>query len=193
MKVPKATDRRVVRTRGTLRDALIALLQTRGWDDISVNDICTRANVGRSTFYTHFADKEELLVSGFADLKAALRNGVQQTAPSGTTLAFARGLLAHVADNQRIFRALMGKRSGEVVNRMFRLLVVELTQEELAARVSKSELEPATHYVAGAFVGLLSWWLDGRTGRPLDDLEARFQTLTAPVLRVAGRHARAAQ
>src|SRR5262249_477652 len=57
-RAPNPTDRRVVRTRQTLRAALIALLYERGWDAISVQDICGRAGVGRSTFYTHFADKE---------------------------------------------------------------------------------------------------------------------------------------
>jgi AcrR family transcriptional regulator len=69
-------DRRIERTRRTLREALIALILERGWDDISVQDVCNRADVGRSTFYTHFADKEELLVGGFDDLRKVLRGSL---------------------------------------------------------------------------------------------------------------------
>src|SRR5512139_3251865 len=68
----RPTDRRVLRTRATLREALVRLILERGWDDISVQDVCDRANVGRSTFYSHFADKEELLLAGFDDLRKAL-------------------------------------------------------------------------------------------------------------------------
>ncbi|MER9613505.1 TetR/AcrR family transcriptional regulator, partial [Mesorhizobium sp. M0312] len=53
-------DRRVARTRGLLQDALIALIPERGYAAITVDDICQRANVGRSTFYTHYADKDAL-------------------------------------------------------------------------------------------------------------------------------------
>ena len=52
-------DRCVQRTRDSLRAAFVALMAERGWDRVSVQDVCDRANVGRSTFYTHFADKEE--------------------------------------------------------------------------------------------------------------------------------------
>ena len=59
-RIPRSTDRRVLRTRAVLRDALITLVGESGWDAITVQDICDRAKVGRSTFYMHFADKEDL-------------------------------------------------------------------------------------------------------------------------------------
>src|SRR5687768_13088670 len=65
-------DPRVVRTRRQLRDALVASILERGWEAVSVTDVCERAEIGRSTFYVHFADKEELLLSGFDELHAAL-------------------------------------------------------------------------------------------------------------------------
>src|SRR3954471_18394318 len=100
MKIPKSTDRRVVRTRTTLRDALLPLILERGWEDISVQDVCDRAKVGRSTFYTHFADKEDLLLSGFEDLKSMLR-ALRPPAEKGrATLRFVRGLLEHARDNR---------------------------------------------------------------------------------------------
>lgn len=187
MKVPKNTDCRVVRTQATLRDALVALIGSRAWDDISVQDICDRANVGRSTFYVHFADKEDLLISGFADLKAGLQAHVAAAADGSAGLAFARGLFAHAFDNQRIFRALVGKRSGEVVNKLFRQLVVEMTHEELARRLTPAMLDATTHYVAGAFVGVLTAWLDAKKPASLDEVEAQFQMMTSAVLRAAGR------
>ena len=72
-KPSKPNDRRVLRTRRTLREALVQLILQRGWEKVSVLEVCERADVGRSTFYTHFADKEELLLSGFDDLRQALR------------------------------------------------------------------------------------------------------------------------
>jgi AcrR family transcriptional regulator len=58
-------DRRSQRTQQALMDALIALLAVKRYDEISINDIIERANVGRSTFYAHFQAKDDLLKSGF--------------------------------------------------------------------------------------------------------------------------------
>ena len=59
------TDRRIARTRRALRESLSSLVMERGWSAVSVQEICERADIGRSTFYLHYADKDELLLSGF--------------------------------------------------------------------------------------------------------------------------------
>src|SRR4029453_6969780 len=66
------TDRRVRRTRELLRRALLSLVQEQGYERITVQDILDRADVGRSTFYAHYRDKDDLLLSGFEDIRAAL-------------------------------------------------------------------------------------------------------------------------
>ena len=86
MRIPNSTDRRVRRTRRALRDALLELTLERGWDEVNVLDVCERADVARSTFYTHFADKEELLLSGFDDLRAALRATTGQAGRDASTV-----------------------------------------------------------------------------------------------------------
>src|SRR6476619_3274498 len=58
-------DRRSERTRQLLSKALIDLMLEQRYDEITVQDIIDRANVGRSTFYAHYLDKEDLLVSDF--------------------------------------------------------------------------------------------------------------------------------
>lgn len=60
---PCAVDRRIVRSKKALRDALIELMEERGFDNITVNDLCSRADLNRGTFYNHYHDKEHLLAS----------------------------------------------------------------------------------------------------------------------------------
>src|SRR5271170_6794443 len=55
------TDRRVERTRGALMSAFVELILSRGYADVTVEDIAARANVGRSTFYMHFKSREDML------------------------------------------------------------------------------------------------------------------------------------
>ncbi len=180
----KATDRRVARTHGALHDALITLILERGWDETSVQNVCDRANVGRSTFYAHFASKEKLLMSGFAALRQALRSQERSASePRAPGFGFARGLIEHVHENQRLFRAVIGKRSGLVVQRRFRQLLVGLVEEDLAAAsIPAARREAAAHYIAGALFELLTWWIDSRSSLAPRELETIFHELTAPVI-----------
>ena len=68
----KKLDRRVQRTRQLLQDALIAMVIEKGYDAVTIQDIIDRANVGRATFYAHFADKQTLLTSRLEDLRGLL-------------------------------------------------------------------------------------------------------------------------
>ena len=182
-----SADRRVQRTRLALRDALITLLEESGWDDINIQSLCERANVGRSTFYLHFQNKEELLVSGFDDLRAGLRAqpAFTKNETSGS-LPFVRGLLEHVYEQRALFRAIVGRRSGHVVQKRFREMVNQLVEEEISLASTGWQREAGARYVAGALVELLAWWVDTGTARNADDIEHLFSQLTLPVIKQFG-------
>jgi AcrR family transcriptional regulator len=173
----------VQRTRRTLREGLISLILERGWEAISVQDICDRADVGRSTFYMHFADKEDLLVGGFDDLRKALRQQLSLAAGAEHPLAFARGMIEHAHEQQRLFRALVGKRSGQVVVRRFRELVLDLVREDLAGvGVAGPPRDAVVHFIAGGFLELLTWWIETRTSLQPADVERQFLQMATPAL-----------
>jgi AcrR family transcriptional regulator len=177
-------DRRVLRTRRMLREALIALIIERGWDEVSVQDVCDRADVGRSTFYTHFADKEELLLGGFDDLRKMLK--AQKATAAGEKLAFVRGLIEHAHEHSHLFRAIIGKRAGHAIEKRFRQTVISLVRDDLGEHgLAGRPLEVTTFYVAGALVELLTWWVDARCSLPPVELEQLFRRLTGPVLTAA--------
>jgi AcrR family transcriptional regulator len=62
----------------TISDALMALIQEKGFEALSVQDIIDRANVGRATFYAHFDSKEDLLASGIENLRESLKERQRQ-------------------------------------------------------------------------------------------------------------------
>ncbi len=185
-KEPSRGDRRVRRTRGALKDALVDLIVERGWDGFSVQDLCDRADVGRSTFYLHFADKEEVLAGGFADLGRELR---AQVARSGSPrpLAFSRGLLDHAQEHLRVFRALVGRRAAHLVQGKLRALVMELVREDVAVRLpAGSRRAAAAAFLGGALFEVLVWSLEARPPASAEEADALFHELAAPVLAAAG-------
>jgi AcrR family transcriptional regulator len=187
MRAPKSTDRRVNRTRTALREALITLILERGWDETSVQDVCDRGDIGRSTFYTHFVDKEDLLVSGFDEVRRTIRalggNDSEQK-----PLAFVRGMAEHVNENRSLFRAIVGKRSGQAVQKRFQQLLLDLVQEDLA-RVATAgpRLDATVHFVSGALFQMFIWWVDSRNSFRPTDVARLFDELTTPVIAVLKR------
>ena len=177
-------DRRVQRTRYALRDALISLLVEQSWDDINVQNLCERANVGRSTFYMHFQNKDQLLVSGLNDLSAGLR--MRAAAADGKksgAFPFVRGLIEHVHEQRALFRAIIGRRSGHVVQKRFREMVNKLVEEEIPLPATGWQRDAGARYIAGALVELLAWWVDAGAERSADDIEYLFNQLAIPAIK----------
>lgn len=177
---PQQPDRRVQRTRHALRDALISMLAERAWDDINIRDLCARADIGRSTFYLHFQNKEELLVSGFDDLRGWLAS--QGGGDSQKALPFVRGLIEHADEQRTLFRVIIGRRSGHIVHKRFREMVIGLVGEGLPGAAGWQR-EATASYIGGALVELLAWWIDSGKGHSADEIEALFYRLSLPVLR----------
>jgi AcrR family transcriptional regulator len=117
-------DRRIARTHARLTAALIELLLERGWEGIGVAELCERADVARSTFYLHYANKEELLERGFAELRSTIRTVAPATSlKTSGHLGFVDAVAAHIFENRRVFMALIGSSGSGLVRERFRGLL----------------------------------------------------------------------
>jgi len=177
------TDRRIRRTRHTLHETLMRLTVERGYDEISVADIVAAANVGRSTFYSHFTDKDDLLRSMAGSLRAVLISEHDQVA-AGTpqhgyrALGFSRFMTEHLQEQQQLYRALMGGRSGPIVLDLIRHALCEIVRKELAAHpATVRDLELTVQFLVGAYMSVLTWWLDRGAKEPPQTIEAAFREL----------------
>lgn len=185
--LPDRTDRRVLRTQTALRDAMLSLIAEKGWDALGVQDICERANVGRSTFYVHFQSKEALLNFGLGGLRTGLQEattGASASRADAKLSLIARGLLEHLHEQRKLARAIIGRRSGQVVYSRFRAMVVDLVAAELK-RSGKAtwQHDANVQMIAGALMGLLTWRVDVPSPPPIDETVRQFETLIAPALR----------
>jgi Bacterial regulatory proteins, tetR family len=176
-------DRRVRRTRQALRQALIALIGEKGYAAVTVKDILARADVGRSTFYAHFPDKDALLLSGAQSLRAALP-GLAHAGP-GEWLPFSLALFEHAGEHRSVYRAIAGRRGGAMVMEYMRRALVQRVQSDLADGATVApvvDLDAATQAVVGAFFAVLAWWLEHNPRLTAARVDAVFRGLTVPGL-----------
>jgi AcrR family transcriptional regulator len=189
-------DRRVQRTEQLLRTALVSLIEEKGFEALTVQDIIDCANVGRATFYAHFDNKQDLLVSGFDGLRAVLKELQSQahkrtTSPDERLFAFSHEMFAHIAEYRRVFRAMVGKRSGALVQQLLQKIVVDLVRADLKAMVRRGDhsalTEAVVQFVTGGFFGLVMLWATGKLPLSVEDVNALFRRLAMPGVKAALR------
>jgi AcrR family transcriptional regulator len=181
----KRVDRRLQRTRALLQEALMAMILEKGYEATTVQDIIDRANVGRSTFYAHFADKETLLVSRLEDLRNLLKQQqIRALKESGGSpdggFGISLAMLEHARGHWQLYQSMIGKRSGSVVLQRVHDMIAQLVRDGLTAHGVKSatvQRDLVAQHVTGAFMGILTWWLDHAPKLAPQQVDAIFRRL----------------
>lgn len=206
----KNHDRRVERTCKALKKALYELIEEKGYDQVTVEEITDRANLGRATFYLHYRDKEDLLLEDVIDLVDQM---VEETTgmpwlrwredskgensmtirPSPMVLVF-----QHVAENADYYRIILRGQGKYSVGERLRAIIIKAIKDVGLARSQKGSLvgEPQdrlrdetqvpldviANYYAGSVIGLVTWWLENDTPYSAGQMAEYFQQLFFPGL-----------
>ena len=161
-------DRRVARTRATLHEALLCLMTKQSYEVITVGDICQRASVARSTFYAHYAGKDDLMRGAIERLRELLLE--RQTGDAANCgnvkareLAFSLTMLEHARGHAHLHRSL-GNRGTTIVLDKIRQILCDLVRAEFATVEKGKDAPPrefVVQYIVGAYMAVMSWWLEG--------------------------------
>ena len=165
-----SVDRRIIRTKNTIRDALITLIEEKGFEVLSVKDITTRANINRGTFYLHYADKFELLDK---TVDGAI-NGFESVFLQSKSLRFAdfintdepisitQEIFEYIKENEALMRVIFGL--GGVFQRKFRKMMENTLQSGFYGGLrSENFLVPQEYlisYALHANLGVIKSWLN---------------------------------
>lgn len=171
-KTTTKTDRRIVRTRNLLGDALMSLFQERDFENISVQDVLDRAGVGRSTFYVHYRDKNDLFLSDVEDFFELCSGLLKKQNANPDRLLPAEEFFTHIREAREFYAALV--RSGKVhdVQALGRGYFARSIEERLqfaGVKLDPAQRSAKAHALAGSFFSLLDWWID--KGMKLDPRE----------------------
>ena len=144
-------DRRIAKTRQSIRMALFRLIGSSDWQDISVSKLCHEAEVARSTFYLHYASPTEVLDASISEIVAAF------SVDGSSTIPVLEWLVDHVAANRAIFqRTTNGSQANFVIDR-FKAGIMTAFEKEQGRVDDKSSGIRTAMIVGGAFQALLFW------------------------------------
>ena len=175
-------DRRSQRTQQTLMDALIALLAVKHYDEISVNDIIDRANVGRSTFYAHYQGKDDLLKSGFERVLDMLIHHISFGEADQDLRLDAIQLFRHAQGHYDLYRTLVWGSGFDLLTKDGHAALSAKFQENFTQLLS-GKPEPSiplavlSYSMAGTLLILLKWWLDNKMPYSPEYMDEIFQQL----------------
>ena len=173
-------DRRVLRSKDKLGGALVALMQEKPFDEITVQQVLDRAGVGRSTFYAHYSDKDDLFLSDVEDFFVILATLLTRRGASVERIAPMREFLAHLVDVRVFYAAMAASGKLQDVLELGQGLIARSIEERLLlarVRMEPSELKVHAHALAGAFFALVSWWVDHGMLVTPETMDARFHRL----------------
>jgi AcrR family transcriptional regulator len=176
------TDARVRRTREALGAALITLMQEKPFDTITVQDVLDRAQVSRSTFYTHYNDKDDLLMSDAEEFFEALSMALSAHGDKSDRVFPVKEFFAHLSDVQPFFKALV--KSGRYHENMdlarghfARGIERRLSELPQGQSIPRNELPAIAIAHAGALLSLLTWWLDRGMRETPEEMDELFHRM----------------
>lgn len=181
-KKQRKPDQRIRRTHERLGMALLTLIQERPIDEVTVQDVLDRASVGRSTFYLHFRDKDDLLLSQLEMFLETMSTALSRRKEESHRVVPVAELFAHIGNQNKLYRALAD--SGRL-NDFFDLaqgyfargIEQRLTESKQLSDLPKRELVACSSALAGSMLSLLRWWLDRgekESPRAMDELFHRM-------------------
>lgn len=176
---PARTDRRVNRSRRLLRDALMELILEKGYDAVTVEDITERADLGRTTFYLHYKNKEELLLGAIDEIADDLKEQANlliymrdqpdhqsSEAPSAPFRPF-HLVFEHAAQSAKLYQIILQGEGANRAERRIREIIAESAQDYFQFQRGLQRIpappipvEVISGYLASSLLGFLHWWLE---------------------------------
>lgn len=188
---PSRADRRVVRTQKRLREALHSLIHERDYDSIAVKEILDRADVGRSAFYMHFRDKDELLVSALHEILGTVPTSQPLNVHNRDEKLFwfSLPLFQHLDQLRNAGELKLGAKGTAVLHGHLQEVLAGLIEEDikkLFRRRRKTEKQIPVDLLVGfintTFILVLNWWVENKCPLAPKELDTLFHSLVLPTL-----------
>jgi AcrR family transcriptional regulator len=175
-------DERIRRTHERLGSALVELIQEKPIDDVTVQEVLDRASVGRSTFYLHFRDKNDLLLSQLEKFLEIMSTALSVRKEESRRVVPVAEMFEHIGNQKKVYRALA---DSDRLNDFFDLaqgyfargIQQRLRESKRLAKLSQRDLAARAFALAGSLLSLLRWWIDRGAKEPPRAMDELFHRM----------------
>jgi len=186
----KKTDLRILRTKQSIRKAFYELIQEKGYEAITIQDIADRAMINRNTFYLHHQNKPDLLDTCMNELLSELKEAVVLCPISMNPFSISiletvmQTVLEHISRNTTFYYAMLieENRIYQFRAKMENIIKDKLNEGWNPARgnspltISKELL---LEYLVSSFMGIVIWWINNDKPLPADEVSSQFSRIVA--------------
>jgi AcrR family transcriptional regulator len=177
-------DRRSQRTHRLLARALVALLYEHRYTELTVQDILDRADIGRTTFYRHYWDKDDLLASEMERVIEVLSSQTNASTHDRVLPFPSFGIFQHLQEQHALYRVLVRGQAIDLVLTTIKTRLREQVEQHwcqtLAKPIDDLSVRVTAQSVVGTFVTLLQWWMENDMPLSPAQMDAYFHQLTLP-------------
>jgi AcrR family transcriptional regulator len=178
----RQVDERIRRTRARLGSALVTLIHEKPFNDVTVQEVLDRASVGRSTFYLHFRNKDDLLLSQLEMFLETMSTTLGNRKEESQRVLPVAEMFSHIGGQNRIYRALAdaGRLNDffDLAQGYFsRAIEQRLRESRRCSHLIHQELSARSYALAAGLLALLKWWVDRgarEAPRAIDELFHRI-------------------
>ena len=169
------------RSRERLGDALVELLLQRPFDQITVQDVLDRAGVSRATFYSHYRDKNDLLLSDAEEFFERMATWLSRSGDKSERVAPIQELFAHIAEMRPFYNALVQSDRHHDIMELgqghFARGIEQRLTELARGPATAAERGAVSHSLAGALFALLMWWIHHGCAATPGEMDQLFHRL----------------
>jgi AcrR family transcriptional regulator len=189
----KSLDRRVARTRRALQNSLIQLILNQGYDSVTIENITDHADLGRTTFYLHYKDKEDLFMQAIdsicEDFLKEHENVINLTRNPETDLQQLQvnlderilyHIFTHAQNNADLYRVMLRGEGGAKASQRITNIIKNETRKRLQRLPNlecKIPIEVFAMALAGTLTELVIWWLEEDQPFPIEEMVVYIRQL----------------
>lgn len=186
-----AMDRRQQKTREAIFQAFNRLLARKKYSRITVQNIIDEANVGRSTFYSHFTEKDALLKEMCTEMFEHVFSNHSRSetthdfsSRADNAESFITHILYHLRDNKKIITGILHSEGATLFMRAFNQYLGGFFVEKLNAgkNLPPVPTDFLLHHLTCSFEGLLRWWIQNNMKQSPEEMESYFLAVVKPAL-----------
>jgi len=183
-------DRRTQKTNQAIHEALMSLMSKKHYDEITIQNIIDKANIGRSTFYSHYATKDELLFESIEPMLEMVNNCIIKYIECGgmySEIATVSALFEHLKENSHMLKRLIKAESSTLFFDRIALRCNKQIEKYLSTKLasgltSQIPLSLLTHHISTTMVGLIKWWSNNDMTYSPTEMNQFFHELISPCL-----------